>query len=161
MMSDKDDQGHKEHANANRRPHVNRHNYETVIDQIFAKAAADGLMDNLPGQGKPLNLDDDALVPEEQRLGLRMLKSSGYVPPWAEARREVDEERAKLAAWLQDTNGRWPYLAAPARAALKVTYRRKLDDLQRLILNFNLTAPSGVEHIAGLRLADELSKLGS
>ena len=74
---------------------------------------------------------------------------------------KIDEERARLAAWLEDTKGRWPYLGAPARAALKVTYLRKLDDLQRLITNFNLTAPPGVDHIGGLRLADELSKLGS
>ena len=160
-MDNLDDQSPKEPPPATRRPPVTRHNYQSVIDQIFAKAEADGLMDNLPGQGKPLDLDDDTLVPEEDRLGLRMLKSSGFAPPWIEARREIDEERAKLAAWLTDAKSRWPYLGTPARTAMHVAYRRKLDDLQRLILNYNLTAPPGVAHVEGLRMAEELLKLGS
>jgi DnaJ-like protein len=138
-----------------------RHNYESLIDQIMNKAQADGLMDNLPGQGQPLQLDDDALVPEEYRLGHRMLKASGFAPPWIEAQRDIEQERAQLESWLQDANRRWPQLEARARAALKVSYRRKLDDLQRMILNYNLTAPASVPHIEGLRMAHELCRLGN
>ena len=43
--------------------------------------------------------------------------------------------------------------------ALKVSYRRKLDDLQRLITHYNLQAPPGAPHLAGLRMADELAEL--
>jgi hypothetical protein len=136
-----------------------RPGHASLIDQIMAKAQADGLMDNLPGQGRPLRLDDDEMVPAEYRLGFRMLKTSGFTPPWIEARREIDEERAQLTNWLNDARQRWPYLAAPARAALRVSYRRKLDDLQRMIMNFNLKAPPGINHVEGLRMADELGKL--
>jgi hypothetical protein len=104
-------------------------------------------------------LDGDEMVPAEYRLGFRMLKSSGFAPPWIEARREIDEERAQIVNWLNDARHRWAYLAAPARAALHVAYRRKLDDLQRMIMNFNLTAPPGIDHVEGLRMADELGKL--
>jgi hypothetical protein len=117
-------------------------------------------MDNLAGQGQPLELDDDALVPDEYRLGNRMLKASGFAPPWIEAQREIDQERAKLDSWLKDARRRLPALAAPARTALKLNYRRKLDDLQRMITNYNLQAPPGAQHLAGLRMADELAKLG-
>jgi hypothetical protein len=136
-----------------------RPGHASLIDQIMAKAQADGLMDNLPGQGQPLKLDDDAMVPAEYRLGYRMLKTSGFAPPWIEARREIDQERVQIANWLNDAQRRWPYLATPARAALQVAYRRKLDDLQRTIMNFNLKAPPGVGHVEGLRMADELGKL--
>jgi len=136
-----------------------RPGHASLIDQIMAKAQADGLMDNLPGQGQPLKLDDDEMVPAEYRLGFRMLKTSGFAPPWIEARREIDEERAQIANWLGDARRRWPYLAAPPRAALQAAYRHKLDDLQRMIMNFNLKAPPGVDHIEGLRKADELAKL--
>ncbi len=157
-MSEHDDLKDQDKSGPIRQLQV-RHNYEGLIDQIIAKAQADGLMDNLPGQGQPLNLDDDAMVPDEYRLGHRMLKASGFAPPWIEARRDIDQERARLAEWLSDARRRWPYLAAPARAALRVAYRRKLDDLQRLIMNFNLKAPPGVDHVEGLRMADELAKL--
>jgi hypothetical protein len=138
-----------------------RRNLTTYLDEIMAKAQADGLMDDLPGSGKPLKLDHDANVPDEYRLGFRMLKSSGFAPAWIEARREIDAERARLDAWLRESNRRWAHLQPSAQATLRVDYKRKLDDLQRLILNFNLQAPPGVEHVVGLRMADELAKLGA
>jgi hypothetical protein len=159
-MSEHDELNDQEQPRPTRKLEI-RHNFGSLIDQIMSKAEADGLMDNLPGQGQPLNLEDDALVPDEYRLGHRMLKSSGFAPPWVEAQRDIERERAQLASWLKDANRRWPQLEAPARATLKVAYRRKLDDLQRLILNYNLTAPPGVPHLVGLRMADELSKLGA
>ena len=158
-MSDHDDKEGRNQPSAARKLMI-RHQYESLIDQIMNKAQADGLMDNLPGQGQPLKLDDDALVPDEYRLGHRMLKASGFAPPWIEAQREIEQERARLDTWLKDAKRRLPHLDAPARAALKVAYRRKLDDLQRMIMNYNLQAPPGALHLAGLRMADELAKLG-
>ena len=157
-MSDHDDKKRPDQSSAGRKLMI-RHQYESLIDQIMNKAQADGLMDNLPGQGQPLKLDDDALVPDEYRLGHRMLKASGFAPPWIEAQREIDQERAGLNTWLEDARRRLPHLEAPARAALRVAYRRKLDDLQRMIMNYNLQAPPGAPHLAGLRMADELAKL--
>ena len=158
-MSDHDDSKRPEQPAAARKLMI-RHQYESLIDQIMNKAQADGLMDNLPGQGQPLQLDDDALVPDDYRLGNRMLKASGFAPPWIEAQREIEQERAKLDTWQKDAKRRLPHLEAPARAALKISYRRKLDDLQRMITNYNLQAPPGAPHLAGLRMADELAKLG-
>ena len=157
-MSDHDDSKRPERSAAARKVMI-RHQYESLIDQIMNKAQADGLMDNLPGQGQPLQLDDDALVPDEYRLGNRMLKASGFAPPWIEAQREIEQEHAKLDSWLKDAKRRLPQLESTARAALMVSYRRKLDDLQRLITHYNLQAPPGAPHLAGLRMADELAEL--
>jgi len=157
-MSEHDDTSKRDKSSTGHTPPA-RPGHASLIDQIMAKAHADGLMDNLPGQGQPLRLDDDEMVPAEYRLGFRMLKTSGFAPPWIEARREIDEERAQIANWLNDAQQRWPHLAAPARAALRVAYHRKLDDLQRMIMNFNLKAPPGINHVEGLRMADELRKL--
>jgi DnaJ family protein C protein 28 len=159
-MSEQDDLKGQDQPKPTRTP-LTRHNYQSLIDQIMNKAQADGLMDNLPGQGQPLNLDDDAMVPDEYRLGYRMLKASGFAPPWIEARRDIDQERAELQRWLADANRRWSQLAAPTRATLKINYRRKLDDLQRMILNYNLKAPPSAPQIEGLRMIDELQKLGA
>ena len=157
-MNDHDDSKRPEQPAAARKIMI-RHQYESLIDQIMNKAQADGLMDNLPGQGQPLHLDDDGLVPDEYLLGDRMLKASGFAPPWIEAQREIGQEHTKLDAWLKDAKRRLPHLEAPARAALKLAYRRKLDDLQRMITHYNLQAPPGALHLAGLRMADELAKL--
>jgi DnaJ homolog subfamily C member 28 len=144
-----------------KRTPVTRQNYQGLIDQRIQQAQEDGLFDNLPGAGKPLNLDDDGLVPAEDRAGYRLLKANGFAPPWVEARREIAEERAGLDTWVAQANRRWPRLDAAGRTAMRVTYRRKLDELQRLILTFNLKTPRGVEQLETLRLAEELLKLGT
>ena len=54
---------------------------EFLAEQRIAEAIAKGELDDLPGAGRPLELDDDALIPEELRLAWRILKNAGYVPP--------------------------------------------------------------------------------
>jgi DnaJ family protein C protein 28 len=144
-----------------KRTPLTRHNYQSLIEQRMQQAQEEGLFDNLPGAGKPQKYDDDSLVPVEDRAGYRLLKANGFAPPWIEARREIEEQRADLGTWLEQANRRWSYVDATGRAALRVSYRRKLDDLQRLILTFNLKTPRGVEQLETLHVAKELLKLGA
>lgn len=64
-----------------------------LLDQItetrIREAMGRGEFDNLPGQGQPLSLDDDRLVPESLRAAYRILKNAGYLPPELEIRREI------------------------------------------------------------------------
>jgi len=53
---------------------------ELIAERKIAEAVANGELDNLPGQGRPLALDDDALVPEELRMAHRILKNAGIAP---------------------------------------------------------------------------------
>ena len=48
-----------------------------------------GELDNLPGSGEPLSLDDDSHVPAELRAGYRLLKNAGCLPPELENRKEA------------------------------------------------------------------------
>jgi hypothetical protein len=144
-----------------KRTPVTRHNYQSLIEQRMQQAQEDGLFDNLPGAGKPQKFDDDSLVPVEDRAGYRLLKANGFAPPWVEARREIEEQRAEISTWVEQSNRRWSYLDATRRAALRVSYRRKLADLQRLILTYNLKTPRGVAQLETLRMAEELLKLGA
>lgn len=49
------------------------------------------MIDDLPGSGQPLQLDDDSHVPEELRAGYRLLKNAGYLPPELAMRKEAIE----------------------------------------------------------------------
>ena len=64
----------------------------------IAEAIARGELDDLPGAGRPLELDDDALVPEDLRLAYRILKNAGYVPPEVEALNEIAQLEALVSA---------------------------------------------------------------
>jgi len=63
--------------------------FNDLVERRIRSAMAEGAFDDLPGQGQPLVLDDDALVPEELRVAHRVLKNAGYVPEALELRREI------------------------------------------------------------------------
>lgn len=65
--------------------------FDALVEKHISEAQAQGVFDDLPGAGKPLKLDDDAMVPEELRAAYRILKNSGYVPPEVEALRDMRE----------------------------------------------------------------------
>jgi hypothetical protein len=51
---------------------------ELLAERKIAEAAERGELDDLPGAGQPLALDDAALIPEELRMAHRILKNSGF-----------------------------------------------------------------------------------
>jgi len=72
--------------------------FDLVIEEKIRAAIRDGAFDNLPGAGKPLDFDDDRLVPEDLRMAYRILKNAGFVPPELEARKEAADLRRLIAA---------------------------------------------------------------
>ncbi|KOA68315.1 DUF1992 domain-containing protein [Pantoea agglomerans] len=64
---------------------------DELAEQHIKAALEKGELSNLPGSGKPLQLDDDSHVPPELRAGYRLLKNSGFLPPELELRREAME----------------------------------------------------------------------
>jgi len=64
-----------------------------LIDQIaerrILKAMEEGQLDDLPGQGEPLNLEDDSMIPEHLRVGYRILKNAGCIPIELEERKDA------------------------------------------------------------------------
>ncbi|EJD6402073.1 DUF1992 domain-containing protein, partial [Providencia rettgeri] len=57
----------------------------SVIDlwaeRHIQEALNKGELSSLKGEGQPLQLEDDSLVPPELKAGYRLLKNSGYLPP--------------------------------------------------------------------------------
>lgn len=84
----------------------------TLVEQRIADAMAAGEFDDLPGAGRPLDLDDDTLVPEELRVAHRILKNAGFLPPALEARRQIADAAGLLRAATRDDERR--------RAAVKL-----------------------------------------
>jgi hypothetical protein len=71
---------------------------DALVEQRIAAAAARGEFDDLPGTGKPQQLDDDLLVPEEVRVANRILKNAGFVPPAVEQLRALRNLQDELCA---------------------------------------------------------------
>jgi hypothetical protein len=134
--------------------------FANFIDHLIGQAQSKGAFDQLAGQGRPLDTSDDLLVPAEDRLAYRMLKSHGFAPPWVEARQDIERERRQVELWLQRTNRAWPTMHSASRTTARVEYKRMLQDLRSMILNYNLSAPPAAGQVDGLDLATELARLG-
>src|SRR6476646_2643146 len=69
-----------------------------LAEDRIEEARREGLFDNLPGKGKPLNLDDDIGVPEDLRLTLKILKNSNCLPIEMELHKEIYNLRQLISA---------------------------------------------------------------
>jgi Domain of unknown function (DUF1992) len=84
------------------------------VDKLIEEWLAEKECQELPGTGKPLNLDEYFSWPEDQRIGLSLLKNSGCVPFEVELLKEIkrlsdelekcsnDEIRVRLKRRLQE-----------------------------------------------------------
>jgi hypothetical protein len=79
--------------------------WDAIAERRISEAQARGELDNLPGAGAPLALDDDALVTEDLRVAHRILKNAGLLPPQLEPHREIREIEALLLQ-VDDDDGR-------------------------------------------------------
>lgn len=67
-----------------------------IAEQRIRQAIKDGVLDNLEGAGKPLDLESDSWVPEDLRLAFRILRNAGLIPPELELRNEIMNLRSLM-----------------------------------------------------------------
>jgi hypothetical protein len=84
------------------------------VEKLIEKWLAEKECEELPGKGKPLDLNEYFSWPEDQRIGLSLLKNSGCVPLEVEQLREIqrlsdeigkcsdDQARMRLQRRLQE-----------------------------------------------------------
>ncbi len=134
----------------------NRRYRDYVEDQI-REAQERGDFSNLPGEGKPLHLEDETHL-GERALGYHLLKSNGFAPTEVELAKEIRQEQERAEVRLERVKHlskrlrarRVPPFASEKRAfnttAAKAAseYERTLRELNRKILTLNLIAPSSM-----------------
>jgi hypothetical protein len=70
---------------------------DSMAEARIQEALERGELQGLAGEGKPLELDDDSLVPEELRAGYRLLKNAGFLPPELQALKELRQVESLLS----------------------------------------------------------------
>jgi hypothetical protein len=95
-----------------------------IVERRIQEAQARGEFDRLPGEGRPLELDEDRLVPEEVRVAYRVLKNAGCVPPEVEALRARGAREAGAADEVDARADALPDAARRGRGARKLAALR-------------------------------------
>ncbi|MBR3664433.1 MAG: DUF1992 domain-containing protein [Desulfovibrio sp.] len=60
-----------------------------IAERRIEEAMQKGEFDNLPGQGRPLELEDLSNVPEELRMAYKILRNAGCLSPELEERKQI------------------------------------------------------------------------
>ena len=68
-----------------------------IAERKISKAIQEGLLDNKEWRNKPLPATYDNMVPEELRMGHKILKNAGYLPPEIETKKEIQQIEDMLA----------------------------------------------------------------
>ncbi len=129
-----------------------------LVEQRIQEGIENGAFDNLAGAGKPLNLEEDAMVPEDLRMAYRLLRSNGLAPLWVQVNREIRDDVERLARFRTFVAGRWRESNEVQQAHHRSEYAARVRDINDRILNYNITAPSLLVHFPMLIMADEMAK---
>jgi len=116
--------GQEEQERQQRANKLKAKHFQHYIEEQIQEAVARGEFDNLPGTGKPLNLEEDALSGDKATAYL-MLKHNGYAPPEIELLKEIRRENERIAQQLNRLRRVPPLL--PAKNAPITPPSRKLS----------------------------------
>jgi DnaJ homolog subfamily C member 28 len=121
------------------------------IEDHIDKAIQEGKFDNLPGQGKPLNLDDNPFGDPDWRMAHHVLQSGGFTLPWIESRQEIETalenaQRELRRSW-EWRNGMAADGHPPAQVDREWSralerFREQVTEMNKKIFNYNLEVPS-------------------
>src|SRR5689334_21866485 len=90
----------------------------------------EGEFEILDGTGQRLAMDENPYEDPAQRMAHRILRNNGFAPAWIEESRELDRDIEHLE------KSRERYTAEE--------YRRRVDQLNRRITNYNLKTPVAI-----------------
>ncbi len=63
--------------------------FEQICEEKIRQAQQNGVFEDLPGKGEPLDIDEMSQIPEELRAAYKILKNSGYLPEEIELKKEM------------------------------------------------------------------------
>jgi len=72
--------------------------FERIAQNRIKEAMEQGAFDNLPGAGKPLDLEDYFNTPEDLRMAYSILKSANCAPAEVELMKDVSRLQHEAAA---------------------------------------------------------------
>jgi hypothetical protein len=99
-----------------------------IAERKIQEAILNGELDNLPGKGKPLQLDDDSHIPEELRLAYKILKNAECLPPEVALKKEIFHLKDLLQG-MEDVGERYRLTKRLNFQIMKLNMSRKVSPL--------------------------------
>ncbi|MGB1252735.1 MAG: DUF1992 domain-containing protein [Candidatus Promineifilaceae bacterium] len=145
--------------------------YKTVVEKQIQEAMERGEFDNLPGKGKPLDLDINHYAGDNE-LAFKMLKDNNFTLPWIADRNRLFEDisdfrERMLYQWqlhgvqvLAMLRGGQEHVAQRRWTALLMQWQAGIDRLNKRIGDVNMGIPVRNLEILSLGIDSELTRIG-
>lgn len=98
--------------------------FQKIAERRILEAIREGALDDLPGAGQPLELEDDSHVPEDLRVAYKILKNAGFAPEEVALRKEIVQAEDLLAG-MEDTRAKYRQLKKLNFLIMKLNMLRK------------------------------------
>ncbi|MCU0588862.1 MAG: DUF1992 domain-containing protein [Syntrophobacteraceae bacterium] len=95
---------------------------DKIADERIREAMDRGDFDDLPGKGKPLDMEDDSHLPPDLRVAYKILKNADCLPAELQLKKEI-RTTEELLAGIQDEREKY----------------RQLKKLNFLIMKYNMS----------------------
>jgi len=146
------------------------------VERAIRQAIAEGLFDNLPGTGKPLNWrsQEESNTPREMRMANKIMKDHEVAPSWMMLGEALTNREDKLRKELQrglrayegalqdaersgDLGRRQRVMRAWER--LLATFEEAAERYNRNVLTYNVMIPPGLDRREFISIERELKRL--
>ena len=131
----------------------------SLIEHKIQQAMINGAFDNLPGQGKPQNLDENPYADSGQTLAFGLLKNNNLAPEWIERDKEIRRELAEARQQLRRTWLAHQERPNPARwQAALARFAQQIEKLNRKIDSLNIIVPASSLQRSRLHLDAQIQR---
>jgi DnaJ family protein C protein 28 len=147
-----------------------RHQWRDLMEDLIEDGRRRGLFDDLPGAGRPLDLEQNVFE-GANTLANRLMKDNDIRPAWLNHRVEIvekiDDMRSEISReWARYRTAFDRVEGDSHRPALSIgwddacrRWEEAIGRLNREIDSYNLKRPPGQAEIIKLRLVDELRRV--
>ena len=140
------------------------------VEEHIRRAMEEGKFEDLPGKGKPLNLDENPLEDPDWRVANHLLRSGGFTLPWIDEYREIEKDleivRANLARtwnWQQAslTEGEVSSEVDYEWEQAVIIFKGEIAALNQRIFSYNMAVPVQSFQKSMLNADREITRLTS
>ncbi|MCA0352943.1 MAG: DUF1992 domain-containing protein [Chloroflexi bacterium] len=114
----------------------------SIAEQRIQAAMEDGMFDNLPGEGQPIDLNDDMYIPAEMRMAFRVMKGSQQGSPWGALQHDYNNHINRYQIWLRNNRETWAVTSVNEQARLRQELQVWVRDLNTIIHQLNAIVPN-------------------
>jgi hypothetical protein len=101
---------------------------QDIVEKKIGEALKKGEFDDLPGKGRPMDLQDDSHIPEDLRLAYKILKNGDCLPPEIEEKKQI-QQMEDLLEGIKDEKEKYKLIKRINFKIMKLNLTRKASPL--------------------------------